>query len=102
MITFAAVATSPELKAMTRIMKALASEKRLELYLAIRAANRLELPTEPCFVYEIAGSLGITAPTLSHHLRELERAGLIVTQRHGKQVAATVSSSTVELVKQFL
>lgn len=35
---------------------------------------------------ELAEALGLTLPNVSHHLRELRRAGLIRTERQGRFV----------------
>jgi predicted transcriptional regulator len=45
--------------------------------------------------------LKIGAPTISHHVKELEHAGLIVTQRQGKLLTARVNPDTLALVQQF-
>ena len=96
------MAPMSDIKRLSRILKALANENRLQLYLAIREAHTLTVAPPTCFAYALAADLGIGAPTVSHHLKELERADLIVTRRVGKQVAADINPETVQLVRQLL
>jgi DNA-binding transcriptional ArsR family regulator len=46
--------------------------------------------------------LNIGAPTISHHLKELTNADLIVTERRGKFVIARINQETMQQVKQAL
>ena len=93
---------APDIRRVTQILKALASENRLRLYLAIREAEQLSVEGAKCFTSDIAARLKIGAPTVSHHLKELERAGLIRTEREGKRITATLDPSTAALVKDLL
>lgn len=60
------------------IARALADPKRFELFEMI--ANAPESPTCTC----VKGLLGLSAPTISHHVKDLENAGLIEVKREGK------------------
>ena len=60
------------------ISKALADPKRFEMLRRIAAAN--DAPTCSC----VREWLGLSPATISHHLRELEAAGLINIERVGK------------------
>jgi ArsR family transcriptional regulator len=60
-----------------RIAKALADPRRFEIL--ERIANCKELPCA-----DLRCDLPITAATLSHHIKELQDAGLIDVRREGK------------------
>lgn len=57
----------------TRLLQALADPTRLRL-----VATLLE---QPACVEELAGRLGLSAPTISHHLGKLDQAGLLNRRR---------------------
>jgi ArsR family transcriptional regulator len=60
------------------ISKALADPKRVELLQKLGQAA--EAPTCSC----VRDWLGLAPATISHHLKELETAGLVRVERHGK------------------
>jgi ArsR family transcriptional regulator, arsenate/arsenite/antimonite-responsive transcriptional repressor len=62
----------------TLITKALADPKRYEMLQRIGGSK--EAPTCSC----VRDWLGLAPATVSHHLRELENAGLVDVQRDGK------------------
>jgi len=66
-------------KQMQDIARALSEPRRFQILQQI-AAN----PCGGCS--DLRASCPITAPTLSHHIKELEQAGLILTSRRGKFV----------------
>ncbi|WP_310395434.1 metalloregulator ArsR/SmtB family transcription factor [Hymenobacter sp.] len=85
-------------KRLTRILKALANEHRLSLYLQIWQQQRMAVPRSECFVSDLAAKMKIGAPTISHHIKELESAGLITTQKVGKQITAAADPETHSFV----
>jgi ArsR family transcriptional regulator, arsenate/arsenite/antimonite-responsive transcriptional repressor len=60
-----------------RISKALGDQTRLMIYEAIAASDQMNCS-------EIVSLQGITAATVSHHLRTLADAGLIECRREGQ------------------
>jgi biotin operon repressor len=64
-----------QLGAMLRFFKALADESRLRLVGALAG--------DECSVEELATRLGLTPPTVSHHLAKLREAGLMRMRRDG-------------------
>jgi len=52
-------------------------------------------------VGELGDDLTVAPSTLSHHIKELQRAGLIKTQRRGKNVDCFVETEKVSLLKEF-
>jgi ArsR family transcriptional regulator len=67
--------------------KALADETRQKI-MAICCCRELS-------VNEIVEALDVTQPTVSHHLAILRRAGLVHTQRRGKQVLYTLNQESL-------
>ena len=66
------------LNRLSEYYKALSDEKRL---LIVRLLGFREM----C-VCELTGALGVSQPNLSHHIRKLEQAGLVKSERRGKWV----------------
>ena len=88
---------------LSKIMKALSNQKRLELYLQIAKQNEADFETGcDCFISDIVGSFNIGAPTISHHLKELANADLIVTERRGKFLAARINKETIQAASAIL
>jgi ArsR family transcriptional regulator, arsenate/arsenite/antimonite-responsive transcriptional repressor len=89
---------------LAKILKALSHPKRLELYFKISEKNEVDFETGcecECFVTEMINSLKLGAPTISHHLKELENAGLITTERKGKYLSAKIKEETLAEVTRI-
>jgi ArsR family transcriptional regulator, arsenate/arsenite/antimonite-responsive transcriptional repressor len=92
-----------EIKQAAKVLKALSHPNRLEIYLGIvNGEQKSFAANECCIVSTIIDNLKIGAPTVSHHLKELVNAGLIVTERQGKFLIARPVSETWEEVSKLL
>jgi ArsR family transcriptional regulator len=80
----------------TAILKALADPRRFELLERIAKAGC------PLACAEARATLPISAATLSHHIKELETAGLIDVRREGKFHFLTLRSGVLESVASLL
>ena len=84
---------------LAKILKALSHPKRLELYFNIAKQDSADFKTGcecGCFVSEMILRLKLGAPTISHHLKELENAGLITTERNGKFLSTKIKQDTLK------
>ena len=72
-----------------KISKALADKTRLRIFEAISACKHMNCG-------EIVSMRGITAATVSHHLKILNEAGLIACHREGQFVYSQAVPETVE------
>lgn len=90
-------------KKVIKAMKALSNKNRFEIFMVIYKSNKeANFEKEECFVYDIIDKLNIGAPTISHHLKELSNADLIITERRGKQIVATINKETVKGLSDIL
>ena len=85
-------------------LKALGHPKRLEIFRMIVSSNTdagFNTACE-CPLARLMQKLKIGAPTVSHHLKELRNANLIVTERRGKNIFARINSETYAAVMKAL
>ena len=89
-------------KQLAQIMKALSNENRLKLYLEIAKHEESDFGAQECNLSDIVKIFGLSPPTISHHLKELASADLIVTEKRGKYLVARINKETLGMVKQIL
>lgn len=87
--------------ALAEALAALAGETRLRMLRLLQQRalrcrkSRCDLSAHCCNVSELAAALGLSVPTVSHHLRELRRAGLVHTERQGRFVNVSLNAATL-------
>jgi DNA-binding transcriptional ArsR family regulator len=85
--------------------KALAHPHRLAIFLRLSdCCQRRGCDAEECSrlcVGELGKGLGVGQPTVSHHLKELSRAGLIRTCKCGQSTECWVAETTLDELAQF-
>ena len=85
--------------------KALAHPHRLQIFLRLSECCQAHgCDADECArlcVGELGKGLGIGQPTVSHHLKELIRAGLIRTSKAGQSTECWVAEATLDEFAQF-
>ena len=76
---------------------ALAQETRLALFRRLVQQGPAGLAAG-----EIAAALAVPAPTLSFHLAQLERAGLVLSRREGRSIRYAASFGAMEELLAYL
>ena len=88
------------------IFKALSNEHRLSLF---QRLTNCCVPGTKCSlangerycVGELGQEMNIAPSTLSHHLKELNRAGLVQMERRGKNVECWVDPGILTMISHF-
>ena len=87
----------PEAERLAALFRVLGEPSRLQL-LSLIAAQ----PTGSACVCELVTPLGLTQPTVSHHLKVLYEAGLLGKERRGNWIYYRVVPEKFELLRQVL
>jgi len=90
---------------LARAFKALSNPNRLKIYQSFaeywdRQGSAAPL-AQGCLLTQAVQRLSIGAPTVSHHIRELADAGLISTERRGRQLFCAIDPGMRERLKDF-
>ncbi len=90
---------------MATVFRALGDPSRLAIFELIRSCEPDEGETLADLensVSEIAGQFDLSLSTVSHHLKELRRAGLIRCERRGQRIHCSIDPEVVAEVGRYL
>lgn len=94
---------------LARIFKALSNEQRLSLFMMIykNCLNVKKGKQSCCGTMEKAFTaacckMDLSRSTISHHLKELQNAGLINTTRKGQSFSCGINEPAIKAIKEFL
>lgn len=88
---------------LVKMFKALSNPNRFRLFEEIRKAGASSFEEgHTCFLNTIIDQLNVGAPTVSHHLKELVNAGLVLTEKDGKFVQCRINDESVAMLKKFV
>ncbi len=93
-----------EAKDLAAAFHALANPHRLQIFLRLASccrAGQVCAPDMRTCVGDVAAGLDLAPSTVSHHLKELRRAGLIHMERAGQNVECWVEPDRVEALAVF-
>lgn len=85
------------------MFKALAHPNRFQLFREIWSQGgeqRFE-KGHACFLHDLMERLNVGAPTVSHHLKVLVEADLIVTEKQGKFVLCRLNPAALTALRRF-
>jgi ArsR family transcriptional regulator len=89
--------TDEEAEASARVFKALADPARVRLLSMIAGTEG----AEAC-ICDLTGPLGLSQPTVSHHMKQLVDAGLVTREQRGKWAYYRVEQQALERLGKAL
>jgi len=94
---------------LAQIFKALSDPSRLAIFERVRSGFECctvlpdgSMERSGNTVSEIAAEFDLSLSTVSHHLKELRTAGLIVCEREGQRVYCRPDPAVLEKIERFL
>jgi ArsR family transcriptional regulator len=82
--------TDEEAEATAELFRALGDSAR------VRIVNVLATSDEPVCICNLTGPLGLSQPTVSHHMKKLLEAGLVEREQRGKWAFFTLKPEAAE------
>jgi ArsR family transcriptional regulator len=88
------------------VFKALSNPHRLKIFMRLVSCCKpgtVSLVDEESSAYvgQLGEELEVVKSTVSHHIKELKRVGIIRTERRGQKIACWVDPHIVEALKNF-
>ena len=98
-----------ELERLAEIFKALANPNRLKIFVMLTTCCRpgtvgIYDPADDMdtmFIGDLGKALDVGKPTVSHHVKELRRVGIIRTERRGQKIACWVDPEVIHRLQDF-
>ena len=90
-------ASTPDVARLADMLAAMGTEPRLRIMRLLLSAH-----PDGLVVSEIQKELGITGPTLSHHLERLKHEDLVMSSREGTYMRYTVNTESLRMLLGFL
>ena len=90
-------ATPPDLVFAASAFAALGSEQRLSILRRLVRAGPAGLP-----IGELGESVGITGSVLTHHLKQMVSAGLVLQRRDGRRILCAVDYDEIRRLSDYL
>ena len=94
-----------DIQKFSEIFKALSNPNRLRIFLHLVSycapGTKHTIETGTAYVGELAQDLEIVPSTVSHHIKELYRAGLIRMQRKGQKVECWIDPEVLRDLARF-
>ena len=82
---------------LARLLKAVADPARLQLLALLKSS-----PEGSACVCDLTGPLGLSQPTVSHHLKVLKEAGLVQREQRGTWAWFSVNGSRLQELADVL
>ncbi len=91
---------------MAEMFKALSNPNRLKLFLKLAECCTIEGSCvagdgNGACVGDLSREVDVVPSTVSHHIKELQRAGLIVCERRGQNILCSIDHSVLEALAGF-
>ncbi len=96
----------PDVERAVEAFRALANPHRLRIFLRLASccgpgAAICHEEEVPCCVGDLGRDLAVAPSTVSHHLKELRRAGLIEMERNGRTIECRVEPALLRELAEF-